>query len=282
MTEQGGSHGNAVRYAVSIRDLTAAYDRDPVLAGVDLDLPTGRLITVLGPNGAGKSTLLRVLAGTLKPLHGEVRVHDRPIEDERRQSRIAYMPQQEQIDWDFPLSVRDVVLSGRFGHIRRQGGWRRFLPPRLIGGEHEAAVRRALQDTDMLERQHYPIDSLSGGQRKRVLLARALAQQADLLLLDEPLAGVDSASEALIMRVLRRCRDQGHTVLMVTHDIMGARKSADHVILINRQVVGQGPPDAMLSDEMLARVATIHWIKPQAREHPVSQQAGGEALEAGA
>ncbi|MCK8514784.1 metal ABC transporter ATP-binding protein [Methylonatrum kenyense] len=263
--------------AVAIRDLTAAYDREPVLAGVDLDLPAARLITVLGPNGAGKSTLLRILAGTLAPLHGEILVHGQPVEAERRKSRIAYMPQQEQLDWDFPLAVRDVVLSGRYGHIRRQGGWRRFLPPSLIRGEHEAAVKKALQDTDMLERQHVPIDRLSGGQRKRVLLARALVQQADLLLLDEPLAGVDSASEELIMRVLRRTRDQGHTVLMVTHDVMGARKSADHVVLINRQVVGQGPPDAMLSDEMLARVATINWIKPVARERSLSSVDGPAA-----
>lgn len=260
--------------AVSICDLTVAYDREPVLAGVDLELPAGRLITVLGPNGAGKSTLLRVLAGTLKPLRGEIRVYGHTIEDERRLSRIAYMPQQEQLDWDFPLSVRDVVLSGRYGHIRREGGWRRFLPPSLIRGEHQAAVRRALQDTDMLGRQYQSIDSLSGGQRKRVLLARALVQEASLLLLDEPLAGVDNASEELIMRVLRQARDQGRTVLMVTHDVIGARKSADHVVLINRQVVGQGPPDALLSDDMLARVATINWIKPRAEEHPVSSRTG--------
>lgn len=274
--------GGTVEAAVSIRDLTVAYDRDPVLAGVDLDLPAGRLITVLGPNGAGKSTLLRVLAGTLKPLRGEIRINDRPIEEERRKSRIAYMPQQEQLDWDFPLSVRDVVLSGRYGHIRQQGGWQRFLPPSLIRGDHYAAVRRALQDTDMLDRQHASIDSLSGGQRKRVLLARALVQEADLLLLDEPLAGVDGASEELIMRVLRQTRDQGHTVLMVTHDIMGARKSADHVVLINRQLVGQGPPDAMLADDMLARVATINWIKPMAEDHPVSRCDAAETTGQGA
>lgn len=246
--------------AVIVTDLSIAYDSKPVLAGLNLHLPANRLITLVGPNGAGKSTLLRVLAGSLTPATGSVSVLGRSAEAQRKESLIAYMPQQEQIDWDFPLSVWDVVLSGRYGRIRQQGGWRRFLPLSLTPAEHRNAALSALQDTGLLELRHSAIDTLSGGQRKRVLLARALAQDARLLLLDEPLVGVDQVSENLIMSVLRQARDQGRTIVMVTHDIVGARRDADHVVLINRKVVGEGPPDDMLTDEMLSRVATVNWI----------------------
>ncbi|MDX1587847.1 MAG: metal ABC transporter ATP-binding protein, partial [Oleiphilaceae bacterium] len=218
------------------------------------------LITLVGPNGAGKSTLLRVLAGSLTPSSGDVRVLGYSAESQRKESQIAYMPQQEQIDWDFPLSVWDVVLSGRYGRIRQEGGWQRFLPLSLVRTSHREATLRALQDTGLMDLRHNAIDTLSGGQRKRVLLARALSQDARLLLLDEPLVGVDQVSENLIMTVLRKARDQGRTVVMVTHDIVGARRDADHVVLINRKVVGEGPPDQMLTEEMLSRVATVNWI----------------------
>lgn len=246
--------------AVVVSDLSVAYDGAPVLAELNLRLPAHRLITLVGPNGAGKSTLLRVLAGSLTPSTGRVQVLGHSAESQRRESQIAYMPQQEQIDWDFPLSVWDVVLSGRYGRIRQEGGWRRFLPLSLTGASHREAAFAALEDTGLLDLRHSAIDTLSGGQRKRVLLARALCQDARLLLLDEPLVGVDQVSENLIISVLLKARDQGRTVVMVTHDIVGARRDADHVVLINRKVVGEGPPDQMLTDDMLSRVATVNWI----------------------
>ncbi|TVP56378.1 MAG: metal ABC transporter ATP-binding protein [Halomonadaceae bacterium] len=250
--------------AVIVTDLSIAYDSKPVLSGLNLNLPANRLITLVGPNGAGKSTLLRVLAGSLTPSTGSVTVLGRTAEAQRKESLIAYMPQQEQIDWDFPLSVWDVVLSGRYGRIRQEGGWRRFLPLSLTPAVHRQAARKALEDTGLMDLRHSAIDTLSGGQRKRVLLARALAQDARLLLLDEPLVGVDQVSENLIMSVLRQARDQGRTVVMVTHDIISARRDADHVVLINRKVVGEGPPGDMLTDDMLSRVATVNWIGERA------------------
>ncbi|MCA1779088.1 MAG: ATP-binding cassette domain-containing protein, partial [Xanthomonadaceae bacterium] len=170
---------------------------------------------------------------------------------------------------DFPLSVRDVVLSGRYGRIRTEGGWRRFLPPSLAADQHRHAVDEALEAVAMLDSRDRPIDTLSGGQRKRVLLARSLAQDASLLLLDEPLVGVDRRSETLIMKVLQQARDQGRTVVMVTHDIAGARRDTDFAVLINRCVVGSGDPRRILTDELISRTAAAAWLNnPQSRSEP--------------
>ncbi|TVS09996.1 MAG: metal ABC transporter ATP-binding protein [Wenzhouxiangella sp.] len=253
--------------AVQIKGLSVAYDSELVLDHIDLSLPAGRLIAVVGPNGAGKSTLLRTLVGSLKPSSGSVHVHGQAAERQRRAGQIAYMPQHEQVDWDFPLSVRDVVLSGRYGRIRMEGGWRRFLLPVMASDRHQEAVREALKAVDMHNHEQQPIETLSGGQRKRVLLARALAQDARLLLLDEPLVGVDRRSEELIMEVLRGQRDQGRTVVMVTHDIAGARRDADIAVLINRCVVGTGDPDKLLSDDMISRTATAAWLSNREKRY---------------
>ncbi len=246
--------------AIEVQNLSVAYDTLLVLENIDVSLPAGQLVALVGPNGAGKSTLLRTLVGSLKPTRGQVRIHGAPAETQRRAGRIAYMPQHELVDWDFPLSVGELVLSGRYGRIRTEGGWRRYLLPFMAAARHHQAAEQALAAVDMDQRQDQPIESLSGGQRKRVLLARALAQQASLMLLDEPLVGVDRHSEALIMDVLRQQRDQGRTVVMVTHDIVGARQDADFAVLINRRVVGAGDPAKLLSDEMITRTATAAWL----------------------
>ncbi len=252
--------------AVSIEGLSVGYGTRLILEGIDLVLPSAQLICLVGPNGAGKSTLLKTLVGALRPSLGRLLVHGDDAEYARRKGLIAYMPQHEQIDWDFPLSVYDVVLSGRFGRIMAEGGWRRFLPPSMVAPSHRRAVHDALAAIDMVDYQHQPIDSLSGGQRKRVLLARALVQDARLLVLDEPLVGVDRRSETLIMEVLGRARDQGRTVVMVTHDIVSARRDADFAVLINRQIVSQGKPADMLTDDLLSRTATAAWLSNRERQ----------------
>jgi manganese/iron transport system ATP-binding protein len=248
--------------ALLAQGVYAAYDGSPVLADVNLQLPEGYLVMVVGPNGAGKSTLFKLLVGILRPTAGELSVFGEAPGRARERSELAYMPQQEQIDWDFPISVWDAVLSARYGRMRAQGGLRRFLPPRLAGARHREAVEAALAAVNMTDLRRRPIGALSGGQKKRVLLARALAQDAQLLLLDEPLTGVDRSSEALIMDVLHRARDEGRTVLMVTHDLGSARQHADLVVLINRTVVGVGAPRDMLTEEMLTRTATVGWASP--------------------
>ena len=241
--------------ALEARGLYAAYHQEPVLEDVSLSLPQGEWTAIVGPNGGGKSSLLGVVIGSLSPLRGELKILGQAPQVQRQRGRIAFMAQQERMEWDFPISVRDTVMTGRFGMMRHDPLWRRLLPRRWANPAHRRAVEEALADVDMTDLAARPIGALSGGQKKRVMLARALAQQAPILLLDEPLAGVDPPSEALIMATLERQRRAGRTIIMVTHDLPGARQHADQVLLINRTVVGMGAPETMLSDSMLARLA---------------------------
>ncbi len=246
---------NAESGAIAVSGLYAAYQRQPVLSNISVRFPKGQWTAIVGPNGAGKSTLFHVLTGSMKALRGEVTAFGEPIAKHRRAGRIAYMAQRDAIEWDFPISVWETVMTGRFGHIRHDAWWRRLLPLRFTHPRHARAVTEALDAVDMLAFSHRPIGALSGGQKKRVLLARALAQQADTLLLDEPLAGVDPPSEQLILAVLAKQRSAGRTVIMVTHDMPGARRFVDHVVLINRTIRGEGSPEEMLSDAKLAELA---------------------------
>ncbi|MFP4130004.1 MAG: metal ABC transporter ATP-binding protein [Halorhodospira sp.] len=246
-----GAGGVTVVPAIEAHGLYAGYHGVDAVAGVELTIPSGELVALIGPNGAGKSTLLKLIMGLMRPRRGGMRVIGQQPQAARRSGAIAYMPQHETLDWDFPASVRDLVFSARYPALRRQGGVRRWLPRALLGGEHHQAVARALSATGMAELADRHISELSGGQKKRILLARALAQEARLLLLDEPLVGVDRDSEALIFGVLRELRAAGRTVLLVTHDIAGARRNADRVVLFNRSVLASGPPEEVAADERL-------------------------------
>ncbi|MFI8748749.1 metal ABC transporter ATP-binding protein [Vreelandella lionensis] len=260
--------------AIEVKGLYAAYQRQPVLEDIHLSLPAGRWTAIVGPNGAGKSTLFHVLTGSMKPLRGQVDAFGKAIEHHRKAGSIAYMAQREAIEWDFPISVWETVMSARYGHMRQDAWWRRLLPARWHEQRHCHAVEKALDDVNMMAFADRPIGALSGGQKKRVLLARALAQEASILLLDEPLAGVDPPSEQLILDVLKREREAGRTIVMVTHDMPGARRYVDHVVLINRFIRGEGAPDEMLSDSKLAELA-VSSIEQSAYEVSV---AGSPAL----
>jgi manganese/iron transport system ATP-binding protein len=235
-----------VPVAVAAEGLSAAYGRVAALEEVDLVLPEGELVVIVGPNGAGKSTLFRLLTGIMRPTAGTIRLFGGPVAAARRASLIAYMPQNEQLDWDFPVRVRDVVMSGRLGRLRAEGAIRRLLPSHFAPEPHHRAVHEALLAVQMLELADRPIGALSGGQRKRALLARALAQDARLLLLDEALAGVDRDTEQVIHAVLRRARDEGRTLVLITHDLATAAEIADRVVLLNRTVVASGRPGEVL------------------------------------
>ncbi|CAM4104357.1 metal ABC transporter ATP-binding protein [Vreelandella rituensis] len=241
--------------AVDIQGVYAAYDGQPVLMDINLRLKAHQWTAIIGPNGAGKSTLFHLLIGSMKPLRGSIQVFGGSLSEHRRAGTIAYMAQREAIEWDFPISVKEAVMTARYGLMRQDTVWRRLLPPRWSARSHHQAVEEALEAVDMSALARRPIGALSGGQKKRVLLARALAQNAKVLLLDEPLAGVDPVSERLILKVLAQQRSAGRTILMVTHDLVGTRQHADHVVLINRGVVDQGIPEQMLSEHMLARMA---------------------------
>ncbi|SIQ16284.1 manganese/iron transport system ATP-binding protein [Alkalispirochaeta americana] len=239
--------------SISLRGVGADYSGVSALEGVDLDLPSQKFIALVGPNGAGKSTLLKLLTGVKRSNRGSIEICGTTLAQARRENLVGYIPQEADIDWDFPLSVYDVVLGGRYGHARHEAGLRRFLPPRFLGSSHHQAVRQALEAVGMEEFARRPIGALSGGQKKRVFLARTLAQHPRVLLLDEPLAGVDRASEELILKVLRRACGEGKTVIMVTHDLPTAREQAELVVLINHGVMGVGAPREMLSSESLER-----------------------------
>ncbi len=239
--------------AVETRNVTATYGGPPVLKELNLAISGGELTALIGPNGAGKSTFFKLLSGVMRPVIGEVRVFGRSIREQRVRSAIAYVPQEESIDWDFPISVRSVVLAGRFGRMRADGFPRRLIPPWMASATHRQAVEKALEAVEMEDLAHRPIGALSGGQKKRVFLARALAQDARILLLDEPLAGVDSRSAEVIFDVFRRTRDEGRTLLLVTHDLASVEKYADRAVLLNRTVMATGAPSKVMTLENLAR-----------------------------
>jgi len=228
--------------AVEVHDLTVAYHTQPVLWDVDLHLPEGKLIAIVGPNGAGKSTLLKAIMGLVKPVTGWVEIFGEPIH--RRRSWVGYVPQRESVDWDFPTSALDVVTMGLYGQI----GWLR-RPSR----EHRETALRCLDQVGMRDFADRQISQLSGGQQQRVFLARALAQDAKLYMMDEPFAGVDATTERAILDLLRDLRDQGRTVVAVHHDLQTVAEYFDYVVLLNMRLVAAGPIETTFREKNLQR-----------------------------
>ena len=226
--------------ALSVSGLSFAYRDSLVLREVTLDLPQGVVLGVIGPNGAGKSTLLKAVVGLLKPAKGTVACFGQPLQKVRR--RVGYMRQASSVDWDFPTTVSDVVLMGTYGGL----GW--FRRP---GTKERDVAVAALKRVGIPHLAHRPISQLSGGERQRTFLARLLGQQPDLLLLDEPFAGVDAASQEAITSVLHELRDEGRTVVIVHHDLATVPTLCDWTCLLNRTVMGFGPTKDVFTDEMV-------------------------------
>jgi manganese/zinc/iron transport system ATP- binding protein len=226
--------------SIEVHNLTVAYNRRPVLWDIDFIVPQGQLIGVLGPNGSGKTTLLKSIMGLVEPSSGYVRLFNDDLEAVR--SRISYVPQRESVDWDFPVSVREVVLMGRY----RKGK----LLRRLSKEDHRLADE-ALERVGMTAFAKRQIAQLSGGQQQRVFVARSLAQQADLYLMDEPFAGVDAASEEAILKLLGEMKEAGKTVLIVHHDLQTAQQFFDWLVLLNTRLVAAGPTDEVFTEERL-------------------------------
>ena len=227
---------------VEIHDLTVSYDKKPVLWNIDAVLPEGQLIGVLGPNGAGKSTLIKAALELLPADAGWVRFFGEPLA--RQRLAVGYVPQRESVDWDFPVSVFDVVLMGTYGRLK---WWQR--PGRA---ERELA-EQALEQVGMRGLRGRQIANLSGGQRQRVFLARALAQQSRIYFLDEPFAGVDAATEHAMIELLRSLRDQGHTVVVVHHDLQTAPDYFDSPMLLNMRLVAFGPTAQVFNPDLLQK-----------------------------
>lgn len=225
---------------IEIHDLTVSYHRRPVLWNVDVSLPRGGLIGIIGPNGAGKSTLIKAIMGLVRPDSGQVLVNGETLS--RQRQAVGYVPQRESVDWDFPVTVRDVVLMGTYGKL----GWFRRCGSR----EHQIADA-AIAELGLAEFAGRQISELSGGQRQRVFLARAIAQQADIYLLDEPFAGIDAATQAEIVTLLRRMHQQGRTIVVVHHDLQTAAEYFSHIMLLNMRLVAFGPTSEVFTTPKL-------------------------------
>ncbi|MBP7948230.1 MAG: metal ABC transporter ATP-binding protein [Verrucomicrobiales bacterium] len=227
-------------WALEFHDLTVTYDRKPVLYGIDACIPQGALVGIVGPNGAGKSTLLKAILGLLPLAGGYVQVFGKSYREHCR--RVGYVPQRETVDWDFPVNAMDVVMMGRYGRL---GLLRR---PKA---EDREIARRSLEKMQMLPYAQRQIANLSGGQQQRVFLARALAQESDLYLMDEPFAAVDAATERAIVDILRDMKREGRTVLVVHHDLTTAPEYFDHLLLLNLRLVAFGPTSEVWTPENL-------------------------------
>ncbi len=225
---------------LEVHNLGASYDRKPVLWDIDFELNGSQLVGIVGPNGSGKTTLLRNIMGLMEPDSGYVRLFGKPLNEVR--DRVSYVPQRESVDWQFPISVREVVEMGRYRPSN--------LMSKLSASDQDL-VDQALEKVGMLEYASRQIGQLSGGQQQRVFLARSLARNADLYLMDEPFVGVDAATEEAILQVLGELRDEGRTVIIVHHDLQTAYQYFDSIVLLNTRLVAYGPKEMVFSQENL-------------------------------
>jgi manganese/zinc/iron transport system ATP- binding protein len=213
-----------------VDDLTVAYHRKPVIWDVEFEIPPGSLVGIVGPNGAGKSTLLKAIMDLVPILSGRIEVFGQSFRSQRR--RVGYVPQRETVDWDFPIDVLDVVTMGLYREIGL--GW-------PVRRKHRAMAMQTIERLGLSDFARRQISQLSGGQQQRAFLARALVQNADLYLMDEPFAGVDAATEAAIIAILRQLKDEGKTTLVIHHDLQSVADYFDYVIMINMRIVAHGP-----------------------------------------
>jgi ABC-type Mn2+/Zn2+ transport system ATPase subunit len=234
---------------VWLSDVSAGYGDRVALENVNLAVEAGSLLAVVGPNGAGKSTLLKLMAGLLQPWHGRVEVLGHPAGQQAR--RVAYVPQAELVDWGFPVTVNDVVMMGRYPALGR------FRRP---GPEDRRAVAAALEQVGMAHHASTQVGELSGGQRRRVFLARALAAGPDLFLLDEPVTGVDATTQEDLMDILEAEARSGKTVVATTHDLACAAQRFQQVATVNRTIIAHGPSSLILDPEVLARTYGGHLL----------------------
>jgi len=226
--------------SIETHNLTVSYNRRPVLWNVDFELPKGQIIGIIGPNGSGKTTLLKAIMGLVKPSSGYVKLFDKDLEEVRES--VSYVPQRESVDWDFPASVMDVVLMGRYRSSN--------LFKRITQKDKDLAAE-ALEKVNMLEYSNRQINQLSGGQQQRVFIARSLAQGADLYIMDEPFVGVDAATEEAILDLFQEMKNKGKTVVVVHHDLQTAKAYFDWIVLLNTRMVAAGPKDEIFNEELL-------------------------------
>ena len=232
------------RLSIEVSDVTAVYPNGHIaLRDASFKLGPGTICALVGVNGSGKSTLFKTIMGFVRPAKGTVLIAGGTVEDARRQKIVAYVPQTEEVDWSFPVSVWDVVMMGRYGHMN-------FL--RIPRAEDRRIVSESLDRVGMTEFKERQIGELSGGQKKRVFLARALSQRGQIILLDEPFTGVDVQTESAIIDLLRELRDEGHIMLVSTHNLGSVPEFCDQVVLVNRTILAAGPTETVFTEENLS------------------------------
>lgn len=228
--------------ALKIKDLSVSYDRKRVLTNIFLSIDSGCIHGIIGPNGAGKSTLFKAILGLIDMNTGQILFDGQPIEEVRK--KVVYVPQRDDVDWQFPATVMDIVLQGRYPHKK--------IYQRLSKHDHEMADS-AMKDLAISHLKDRQIGELSGGQQQRVFLARALCQGADIFLLDEPLVGVDATTEERIIQILKQLAHDGKTLLVIHHDLSTVEAYFDHVILLNQRLIAHGETKLTFTPELIER-----------------------------
>lgn len=238
-----GQNSTGKTAGISATDVTVTYrNGHTALWDASFEVPRGSVTALVGVNGAGKSTIFKAIMGFVPAAKGEIRLLGKPVKEALKDNLIAYVPQSEEVDWAFPVLVEDVVMMGRYGHMG-------FL--RIASAKDRAAVDQALDRVGMTEFRHRQIGELSGGQRKRVFLARALAQDGQVILLDEPFTGVDVKTEDQIVNLLREMRDEGRVMLVSTHNLGSVPEFCDRTVLVKGTVLSHGPTETVFTRENL-------------------------------
>ena len=226
--------------SIEVHNLTVSYGGGPVLWDVDFELPQGQIIGIIGPNGSGKTTLLKAIMGLIEPASGYVKIKNKTLNEVRES--IAYVPQRESVDWDFPASVFDVVMMGRY---------RKFNLLKRNNKADIQIVEEAIEKVGLTDFRDRQISQLSGGQQQRVFIARALAQRAEIYLMDEPFVGVDAATENSILNILQEMREDGKTVVIIHHDLQTVSEYFDYLVLLNTRLIAKGVLKEVLTKENL-------------------------------
>lgn len=250
---------NHKQNALTINDLTVAYENEPVLWDIDLSVPPGVIMAIVGPNGAGKTTLVKAILGLIKPAAGQVLIYDQPYT--RQRHLVGYVPQRRSVDWDFPTTVFDVVMMGLYGEL----GW-----IKRPGKQHRRTTEQALEKVGILHLAERQINQLSGGQQQRVFLARALVQDAQVYFMDEPFQGVDATTERAIVTLLQELRDQGKTMIIVHHDLQTVSEYFDWVTLLNVRKIASGPIEQTYTQDNLKKTygGRVSFLVNQVESHP--------------
>lgn len=246
---------------ISIHNLTVTYNNARLaLYHINCLVQPGTITGLVGPNGGGKSTLFKAIMGFLQPRQGQIRIAGLPVQQAQKRQLMAYVPQSDEVDWNFPVSVFDVAMMGRYGYMNLL---------RIPSVNDRRVVMESLERVGMTDLRHHQIGELSGGQKKRTFLARALAQQGKVMLLDEPFTGVDVKTEKQIIDLLMQLRQEGHTILVSTHDLASIATFCDRVILLNRTILASGTTAETFTEENLALTfGGLPILGPQPLSHP--------------